>query len=46
VPSRRDSLPQAWTARTRNDGDVHARVEVADRPPMIIRPRSRHNEEL
>jgi hypothetical protein len=46
VPYRRDPLPQSWTARTRNDGDVHPRVEVANRPPMIIRPRSRHHEQL
>jgi hypothetical protein len=45
VPYRRESLPQGGTARTRNDGDVHARVEVADRPPMIVRPRASHNEE-
>ena len=45
VPHRRDSLPQGETARTRNDGDVHARAEVADRPPMIIRPRASHSEQ-
>ena len=46
VPHPRDSLPQRGTAGTRNDGDVHARVEVADRPPMIIAPRARHNDQL
>jgi hypothetical protein len=29
-----------------NDGDIHARAEIADRPPIIIRPRARHNEQL
>ena len=45
VPYRRESLPQGGTARTQNDGDVYACVEVADRPPLIIRPRPSHNEE-
>lgn len=45
VQNQRESLPQGGTARTRNDGDVHARAEVADRPPMIIRPHARHSEQ-
>ena len=45
MPHRRDSLPQGGTARTRNDRDVHPRAEVAARPPMIIRPHMRHDEE-
>jgi hypothetical protein len=46
MPHRRDPLPQGGTARTRNDSDVHARAEVADWAPMIVRQRARHNEEL
>ena len=45
MPHPRESLRRRGTARTRNDGDVHARAEVADRPPMIIRPRARHKEQ-
>jgi hypothetical protein len=44
-PYRREPLPQGGTARTRNDADVHTRAEVADRPPMLIRPRASHNEQ-
>lgn len=45
MPHRRDSLRQGGTARTRNDRDVHTRAEVANRPPMIIRPQVRHDTE-
>lgn len=45
VQNQRESRPRGGAARTPNDGDVHARAEVADRPPMIIRPHARHSEQ-
>jgi hypothetical protein len=40
-----DPLPRGAAAWTRNDSDLHARAEVADWPPIIIRPSARHNEQ-